>query len=240
MRDRLGQVRAEGKKLPRCVVVDDPDAPDYGRIYFTRPHVEAAEGAMCKLLVVHGLDWEAMQLDSARNPFSWNRRELRHRAGKVLDKRLRTPRALLFRHEASHLPRLRALRGEMLAASAEQRRYLEFAQARIADLDRRLAGDGDGGVAAARTLQLQQAREMLPAAVAAGVADVRPLLLQPPEAPSELHVPAPSTLLGTDQALVAGRESGEAGHSGAGGEDLVQQARRRGVPSFLLAAQPVR
>ena len=69
---------------------------------------------------------------------------------------------------------------------------------------------------------------------------MRPLLLQPPEAPSELHVPAPSTLLGTDQALVAGRESGEAGHSGAGGEDLVQQARRRGVPSFLLAAQPVR
>ena len=159
-------VRAEGKKVPRCIIVDDPQAADFGKIYFTRPNVEAKERCISKLLLAHGLDWEGMQLDYRRNPFNWAKTELRRRAQKLLTKRLKAPRALLFRHEVRRLPKMRALQRQMEREKTEKRRLLLHAQDSIAALEARNGSPGAG----MRALQLGQSSELLGAWLAsAGV-----------------------------------------------------------------------
>lgn len=163
VKDLSDLVRAEGKKIPRSVIIDDPEAPDYGKIYFTRPRLEAKERAISKLLVVHGLDWEAMQLDHERNVFSWSRGELRRRTLKILTKRLKAPPKVLFKHERRALPRLRQLKRLIDQEKVDKKLYLQQSQQAIEDIQRRNVFeikqlDSSGGD---RVLQLQESRQYL-------------------------------------------------------------------------------
>jgi len=152
-------VRAEGKKVPRCVIIDDPQAADFGKIYFTRPGVEAKERCISKLLLAHGLDWKSMQLDYRLNSFNWAKTELRRRARKLLAKRLKAPREMLFRHEARVLPRMRALQRQIERNKREKQQALLNAQQWIAAIeDRNRSPD-----ASLRALQLGQSSEVLSA-----------------------------------------------------------------------------
>jgi TPR repeat protein len=164
-RDRADFVRAEGKKMPRSVIVDDPKADDYGSVYLTRPNMEARERAITDLLLAHGLDWEAMLLDHERNPFGWAKTELRRRAGKLLRKRLASPHAWLFKHERRQLPRMRALAAEMAADKERKRKTLEDARASIARLQSRweaaVGAGGKGGGVQQRVLQMREAQEFV-------------------------------------------------------------------------------
>jgi TPR repeat protein len=152
-------VRAEGKKVPRCVIIDDPQAADFGKIYFTRPAVEAKERCISKLLLAHGLDWKSMQLDYRLNHFNWAKTELRRRARKLLAKRMKAPREMLFRHEVRVLPRMRALERQIERNKREKQLALLHAQQWIAAIeDRNRSPD-----ASLRALQLGQSSEVLSA-----------------------------------------------------------------------------
>ena len=166
-RDLANMLRAEGKRLPRCVLVDDPDAPDYGKIYLTRPQNEAKERAMARLLMAHGLDWDAMLLDHELNVFQWSKGQLRLRANKLMAKRLAAPADVLFKHEKRQLPRLRRLWRQLQQQHVDQRGYLARSRAAIAAIDgRNMCEALRENASAARLQQLQESRHYIAAQLA--------------------------------------------------------------------------
>ena len=128
-------LRAEGKKIPRFVEIDDPKSPNFGKVYATRPEHERIGRALSKLLMTHGTDWEAMRFDMS-NDMKWDAGMLRRKCVKLMQRRTTYPADYFDKREQAETPQMAKLLQAYEVKQAARRQRRTEAAAILA------AGDG--------------------------------------------------------------------------------------------------